>query len=85
MKTLTMIDRFKDYWNNYLPLSKRQAVTWLIKIEKELKEKEELEKAFEIIKSYPHLVKIILETVITYGKNNVKNYDLLKEVLSDGD
>ena len=43
-------------------------------IEKELK-------ALEVIKSFPYLVKIILEMVSTYGKDNVDNYELLKEVL----
>lgn len=43
-------------------------------IEKELE-------AINIIKKYPYLVKIILESVSTYGIDNIKNYDLLKEIL----
>ena len=43
-------------------------------IEKELK-------ALDIIKKYPHLIKIILDATITYGKNNIEEYDLLRGVL----
>ena len=46
-----------------------------------LEDCEKLQKAINIIKQYPYLIKIILDTVLTYGINNVKEYDLLKEVL----
>lgn len=93
MKTLTIISKFKDYWNNYLPLSKRQAITWLLKIEKELK-------ALEIIKKKEVDSQYLIRLWTTSEKSDKdilwkfnwyirleenkltqEEYDLLKEVL----
>lgn len=88
-KSLEALERLKNtllaegYWQDVLQdvAIIENALNNYYRLLKEDDETTKKLKALDIIKSFPNLVNIILETVLTYGKDNVENYDLLKEVL----